>query len=410
MGRDQKNDEHKSLIGRILDDIIIGAPCGDIGFDSETGDFIPKFDGNLTIDKDGHMRPVLWVDTGENKSNYDWDDDDDDDFNCDDDLEGDEFDDDCGCDYNDGSLEFTVNIELNPDMPDFNRHNGSTTEEQYYDPKSDSYYVGRAIRDHFKEIAESFTEKEADRLLQCLPVIYASDKKLALDALNWAVKNFPKSLNGATCASFRCGLPTVLVLNSFTCNDNEDGSGFVYNYLREHPDFEKAVVGVQPFELPGWVIRSYLPYLAGKGDVEKFIEIYKMFFENPHLDPNECSKFKVLDELLSLDLRNCGDSLDHRLYSFLKSEAESLNAPLKTKYLLGLLEYEEYGEPLFEKPPKPGEEKISAQAKQAKRRLREIENEADSLEYRLSELNKEREKLRELLREAEEQPTDEDDI
>lgn len=265
------------------------------------------------------------------------------------------------------------------------------------------------IRDNFKEIADSFSVEEMFSLVQCINIIFSSNQKLAVDAVAWAVENFPKSLKGATCEGYRCGLPTDRFLSAFTYTEHGEDRSFVYDYLETHPEFTKAVLNRQPFSLPGWPTRNYLPYLAEKGDVEKFIEVYKLHIENPRLDPVECSKFKLIDDLI-FRMKDCCDHIDHRIYSFLRSETESMPEKLKADYLLGQLDYERCGKPLFGKPPEPGKESVFAQIEQARKRIKEIEEERSGLYRRINELEEERDRQEELLKEIERQYAGEDDI
>ena len=83
---------------------------------------------------------------------------------------------------------------------------------------------------------------------------------------------------------------------------------------------------------------------------------------------------------------------------------------LKADYLLGQLDYERYGKPLFDKPPEPGKESVFAQIEQARKRIKEIEEERSGLYRRINELEEERDCQEELLKEIERQYAGEDDI
>ena len=380
---DKKGD---SFWDRMIDDLIWGAPLGGgVGINLKTGNIIPY----PSFDEDNH---------------HDWDNDE---FSFDDLAD---FADDEDNDNGDRTLSFSLTFDSNKTAPDFSPRDGKTIEEQYYDSQRNVYCVGRAIRDNFKEISESFSVEEMLDLSQSMFVIFSSNQKLALDATAWAVKNFPKSLEGATCEGYRCGLPADWFLSSFTDTDHGEDRSFVYNYLDSHPELTQAVVGRQVFSSPGWPIDQYLPHLAEEGNAKKFIEIYKLYFSNPHLDPVDCSKFKVLDNLLFLNLRHRGGHFSHKIYSFLKSEIEAMPEKLKIDYLLGLLDYESYGEPLFDKPPILGKENYFVQIEQARKRIKEIDEEKDRLYDRINELEEECSAQEELLKEIERQYAGEDDI
>ena len=83
---------------------------------------------------------------------------------------------------------------------------------------------------------------------------------------------------------------------------------------------------------------------------------------------------------------------------------------LKIDYLLGLLNYESYGEPLFDKPPILGKENYFVQIEQARKRIKEIDEEKDRLYDRINELEEECSAQEELLKEIERQYSGEDDI
>lgn len=131
--------------------------------------------------------------------------------------------------------------------------------------------------------------------------------------------------------------------------------------------------------------------------------------KTPRLDPVECSKFKLIDDLI-FRMKDCCDHIDHRIYSFLRSETESMPEKLKADYLLGQLDYERCGKPLFGKPPEPGKESVFAQIEQARKRIKEIEEERSGLYRRINELEEERDRQEELLKEIERQYAGEDDI
>lgn len=380
------NDDKKKdgFLDRMIDDLIWGFPLGNgVGMNLKTGNIIPY----PSFDEDDN----------------DWEKDE---FSVDDLADFDDDDDD-----DDHTLNFSLNLESSSTAPEFSPRDAETVEERYYDPQRKVYCVGRAIRDNFKEIAESFSAEEMRgiNLNQSIGVIFSSNQKLALDAVEWAVRNFPKSLEGATCEGLCCGLPSGSFLFGFTYTEHGEDRSFVYDYLESHPEFTKAVVGRQPFSLPGWPTRLYLPYLAEKGDAEKFAEIFKMHVSNPNLDPVECSKFKLIDDFF-LRTKNCYEHLDHRIYSFLKSEIEAIPEKLKIDYLLGQLDYESYGVPLFDKPPILGKENYFVQIEQARKRIKEIEEEKDRLYDRINELDEECDKQEELLKEIERQYAGEDDI
>lgn len=83
---------------------------------------------------------------------------------------------------------------------------------------------------------------------------------------------------------------------------------------------------------------------------------------------------------------------------------------LKIDYLLGLLNYESYGEPLFDKPPILGKENYFVHIEQARKRIKEIDEEKDRLYDRINELEEECSAQEELLKEIELQYAGEDDI
>lgn len=384
-----------------LDDILWGVPLGDsFAINLKSGEVIPRYrigDGFIPGENgdDDWEKDEFAFDADDDWDKEDW--------------EKDEFafDDD---DDDDDEYEFELSFDFGiRDASEFSRRDADTTEEQYYDPDRRVYCVGRAIRDNFKEIADSFSVEEMFSLVQCINVIFSSNQKLAVNAVAWAVEKFPKSLEGATCEGYRCGLPTDQFLSAFTYTEHGEDRSFVYDYLETHPEFTKAVLNRQPFSLPGWPTRNYLPYLAEKGDVEKFIEVYKLHIENPRLDPVECSKFKLIDDLI-FRMKDCCDHIDHRIYSFLRSETESMPEKLKADYLLGQLDYERCGKPLFDKPPAPGKESVFAQIEQARKRIKEIEEERSGLYRRINELEEERDCQEELLKEIERQYAGEDDI
>ena len=118
----------------------------------------------------------------------------------------------------------------------------------------------------------------------------------------------------------------------------------------------------------------------------------------------ECSKFKLIDDLI-FRMKDCCDHIDHRIYSFLRSETESMPEKLKADYLLGQLDYER-----CDKPPGPGKESVFAQIEQARKRIKEIEEERSGLYRRINELEEERDRQEELLKEIERQYASEDDI
>lgn len=183
-----------------LDDILWGVPLGDsFAINLKSGEVIPRYrigDGFIPGENgdDDWEKDEFAFDADDDWDKEDW--------------EKDEFafDDD---DDDDDEYEFELSFDFGiRDASEFSRRDADTTEEQYYDPDRRVYCVGRAIRDNFKEIADSFSVEEMFSLVQCINVIFSSNQKLAVDAVAWAVENFPKSLEGATCEGYRCGLPT----------------------------------------------------------------------------------------------------------------------------------------------------------------------------------------------------------
>ena len=156
---DKKGD---SFWDRMIDDLIWGAPLGGgVGINLKTGNIIPY----PSFDEDNH---------------HDWDNDE---FSFDDLAD---FADDEDNDDGDRTLSFSLTFDSNTTAPDFSPRDGKTIEEQYYDPQRNVYCVGRAIRDNFKEISESFSVEEMLDLSQSMFVIFSSNQKLALDATAWA--------------------------------------------------------------------------------------------------------------------------------------------------------------------------------------------------------------------------------
>lgn len=184
-----------------LDDILWGVPLGDsFAINLKSGEVIPRYrigDGFIP---------------GENGDD-DWEKDEFA-FNADDDWDKEDwekdefaFDDD---DDDDDEYEFELSFDFGiRDASEFSRRDADTTEEQYYDPDRRVYCVGRAIRDNFKEIADSFSVEEMFSLVQCINIIFSSNQKLAVDAVAWTVEKFPKSLEGATCEAIAAACPPI---------------------------------------------------------------------------------------------------------------------------------------------------------------------------------------------------------
>lgn len=145
---DKKGD---SFLDRMIDDLIWGAPLGGgVGINLKTGNIIPY----PSFDEDNH---------------HDWDNDE---FSFDDLAD---FADDEDNDDGDRTLSFSLTFDSNTTAPDFSPRDGKTIEEQYYDPQRNVYCVGRAIRDNFKEISESFSVEEMLDLSQSMFVIFSSN-------------------------------------------------------------------------------------------------------------------------------------------------------------------------------------------------------------------------------------------
>lgn len=142
---DKKGD---SFWDRMIDDLIWGAPLGGgVGINLKTGNIIPY----PSFDEDNH---------------HDWDNDE---FSFDDLAD---FADDEDNDDGDRTLSFSLTFDSNTTAPDFSPRDGKTIEEQYYDPQRNVYCVGRAIRDNFKEISESFSVEEMLDLSQSMLTIF----------------------------------------------------------------------------------------------------------------------------------------------------------------------------------------------------------------------------------------------
>lgn len=222
-----------------------------------------------------------------------------------------------------------------------------TLEEYYYDTVYKCYHIADAIYEHFPTVSGNFERNEViDNFEGTIHKIYTVDKQEGLQILIWLVDNFPNALHGAACHPYT-QLTTYSIIVSMIYRDNNTDEDVILKYIYEHPDFEKKVLGEQFMELAFWYDDDYMCYLAKLGDTERILSSYRTFSDNPNVDKKKYPKEKLLEDILfNLNINHIRN-VDKRLYDFFREEIESVCKPIKIKYLMEKLEFEDYGGPIF---------------------------------------------------------------
>ncbi len=223
----------------------------------------------------------------------------------------------------------------------------SSTEDRYYDRDNRIYLIGEAMYDSFPEISESFERYECEGYADILHKIYSVNHELAIKIWLWILKEFPKALvnDGVDYYDSQAWEITDGMLHWLNEIDSDDD--YIFEFISKRPELEDIIFAKSFIDDNITSHTDYLPYCIDKNMQTNFEHVYRGIINNPFREETKLSTYKILEDILMFANIHGIQEADPWFYSFLEKEIVALKKPLKEKYLMQLLNKEEYGERIF---------------------------------------------------------------